>query len=108
MSDFSMEQMQEMQRRMLDRYKHTWEPLSPESGRNHVLWMISEIGEVIDIIKKRGDARIMDDPAVRTHFIEEMVDVMMFYNDVMLCYGITPQELKDTYVRKFERNLERW
>ncbi len=42
------------------------------------------------------------------YLIEEMADVLMYYNDVMLCYGITAEELKQTYVEKFEKNLERW
>lgn len=48
--------------------------------------MIGEIGEVIDI----------------------MADVLMFYNDVMLCYGISADELKQAYTVKFENNMTRW
>lgn len=40
--------------------------------------------------------------------MEEMADVLMFYNDVMLCYGITPEELQESYTRKFEKNMTRW
>jgi len=32
----------------------------------------------------------------------------MYYNDVMLCYNITPDELKEAYTKKFERNINRW
>lgn len=32
----------------------------------------------------------------------------MYYNDVMLCYGITADELKQVYIDKFERNIKRW
>lgn len=32
----------------------------------------------------------------------------MYYNDVMLCYGISPEELKEAYTRKFEKNMTRW
>ncbi len=41
-----------MQRELQDRYKDKWEPISPEEGKHDLLWMIGEIGEVIDIIKK--------------------------------------------------------
>lgn len=41
-----------MQRELQDRYKDKWEPISPEEGKHELLWMIGEIGEVIDIIKK--------------------------------------------------------
>ena len=39
---------------------------------------------------------------------QELADVLMYYNDVMLCYGITPEELKEAYTRKFEKNMTRW
>lgn len=37
-----------------------------------------------------------------------MTDVLMYYNDVMLCYGITADELKRAYTEKFEKNMHRW
>ena len=45
---------------------------------------------------------------VREHLIEEMADVLMYYNDVMLCYGITEDELKQAYIEKFQKNMKRW
>ena len=33
---------------------------------------------------------------------------MMYFNDVLLCYGITPEELEKVYREKHERNMERW
>lgn len=67
-----------------------------------------EAGEVADIIKKKGDAKIMEDDEVRNHFIEEMCDVMMYFNDVMLCYDIKPKELIDIYRKKHNTNMKRW
>ena len=52
MTDFSIKEMLEMQKELQEKYKDKWEPISPETGRNNMLWMIGEIGEVIDIIKK--------------------------------------------------------
>lgn len=52
MSDFGINEMQEMQKRLQNKYKNIWEPITPENGKNKLLWMIGEIGEVIDIIKK--------------------------------------------------------
>ncbi|MDY5911927.1 MAG: hypothetical protein SPJ62_07990 [Inconstantimicrobium porci] len=40
----------------------------------------------------------MEDDEVRKHFIEEMCDVMMYFNDVMLCYDIKPKEFIDIYL----------
>ena len=50
---------------------------------------------------------IADNPE-REHLIEELADVLMYYNDVLLCYGITAEELKETYTSKFQKNMKRW
>ena len=91
-----------------EKYKEKWEPLSPELGKNQLLWMIGEIGEVIDIIKKHGGTKASTDVVLRKNLVEEMADVLMFYNDVLLCYGIAADELKQAYTEKFERNMKRW
>ena len=108
MKDFSINEMQEMQKALQDRYKHKWEPICPEIGQNKLLWMIGEIGEVIDIVKKNGGERACTDEELRRDLVEEMADVLMYYNDVMLCYGITAEELKNSYSAKFEKNMKHW
>ena len=70
--------------------------------------MIGEIGEVIDIIKKNGSENTVSDDTLREQLIEELADVLMYYNDVLLCYGITADELKQSYTSKFRRNMTRW
>ncbi|MBD5485389.1 MAG: hypothetical protein HDR18_07700 [Lachnospiraceae bacterium] len=40
--------------------------------------MISEIGEVSDIIKKHGDLKASTDVELRKDLVEEMADVLMF------------------------------
>ncbi len=108
MADLSVKEMLEMQRALQDKYKHKWEPICPEAGKHKLLWMIGEIGEVIDIVKKNGDTKAVTDEALREHLVEEMADVLMYYHDVMLCYGITADELRKTYTEKFEKNMKRW
>lgn len=108
MADFSINEMQDMQKQLQEKYKSKWGGLSPEIGKNQLLWMIGEIGEVIDIIKKNGDTKASEDPELRKSLVEEMADVLMYYNDVMLCYGITADELKNAYTEKFEKNMTRW
>lgn len=108
MEDFSINEMLEMQRALQEKYKDIWEGISPEVGKNKLLWMIGETGEVIDIIKKHGDEKACSDPQLRKQLIEELADVLMYYNDVLLCYGITAKELKQSYADKFEHNLKRW
>lgn len=108
MQDFSINEMQEMQKELQEKYKDKWEPIGPETGKNKLLWMIGEIGEVIDIVKKNGGTKASTDIDIRKDLVEEMADVLMYYNDVMLCYGITADELKQVYAAKFEKNMKRW
>lgn len=108
MADFGLNEMLAMQRDLQDKYKDKWEPISPETGKNKLLWMIGEIGEVIDIIKKNGSENTVSDDTLREQLIEELADVLMYYNDVLLCYGITADELKQSYTNKFRKNMTRW
>lgn len=108
MDSLNIEEMLDMQRRLQERYKDRWEPICRETGKNKLLWMICEIGEVIDVIKKNGDERACTDARLRHNLVEELADVLMYYHDVLLCYGITEDELKDVYLKKFERNMNRW
>ena len=108
MSDFGVNEMLAMQRALQDKYKDKWEGISPEVGKNKLLWMVSEIGEVIDIVKKNGDKVACSPEGERPHLVEELADVLMFYNDVLLCYGVTAEELKEAYEKKFKSNMTRW
>ena len=107
-TDFSINEMLTMQRTLQERYKDWWEPIGPETGKNKLLWMIGEIGEVIDVVKKNGGTNACSDSALRKDLVEELADVLMYYNDVLLCYGISAEELKKAYTEKFERNMTRW
>ena len=106
--DFGFEEMRRMQIRLQEKYQDKWEPVTPQTGRNKLLWLMIELGEVADIIKKEGDRKIVEEKKTRRHFIEEMADVLMYFNDVMLCYDISVEELKKIYCEKQERNMERW
>ena len=108
MSDFTIKDMLTMQRTLQEKYKDKWETICPEAGKHKLLWLLGEVGEVIDIIKKNGDQKAVEDLDLRQHLIEEMADVLMYYNDVLLCYGISEQELKEANIAKFEKNMTRW
>ena len=108
MTDFSINEMLEMQKELQDKYKDKWEPIGPETGKNKMLWMIGEVGEVIDIVKKNGGTNASTNPELRKDLVEELADVLMYYNDVLLCYGISADELKASYTEKFEKNMKRW
>ena len=75
---------------------------------NAVMGLCGESGEVIDIVKKNGGEAACTDPALRGALVEELADVLMYYNDVLLCYGISADELKQIYAEKFEKNMGRW
>ena len=108
MNDFGINEMLEMQKALQEKYKDKWEGISPEIGKNKLLWMVGEIGEVIDVIKKNGDHKVCEEGTERSHLVEELADVLMYYNDVLLCYGITAEELKAAYTEKFHKNMRRW
>lgn len=108
MDDFGFREMQQIQVQLQEKYKDKWKHLSPELGKEQLLWLMIELGEAADIIKKQGSQMIMEDTEVRTHFIEEMADVMMYYNDVLLCYGISIDEFSKVYREKHQRNMNRW
>ena len=50
----------------------------------------------------------MNDPETRRHFIEELTDAMMYFNDLCLCLSIRPEELVEVYREKHARNMTRW
>lgn len=108
MSAFGFEEMQGIQRELQEKYFDKWGGLGPRKGRDTLLWMMIEAGEAADIIKKQGDAAIMEDPETRMRFIEELCDVMMYFNDGLLCYSITPDEVEKVYKEKHKRNMGRW
>lgn len=41
MADFGLNEMLAMQKELQDKYKDKWEQISPETGKNKLLWMIS-------------------------------------------------------------------
>ena len=38
----------------------------------------------------------------------ELADVLMYFNDILLCCGISAEKLKQSYINKFEKNMKRW
>ena len=108
MSRIGFDEMQRLQTELQERYKNMWAPCVPAEGRVKLLWMMIEAGEAADVIKKEGDDAILHDPGARARFTEELCDVLMYLNDVMICYGITPEEAEAAYIAKHEKNMHRW
>lgn len=107
MKDLTVSQMMGMQKALWEKNKDSWSPLTPTYGERSILYMVGEIGEVIDAIKKAGKTEIIENPGVRAHFIEEMTDVAMYFFDAALRFSITPEEFATTYVNKYAKNMGR-
>lgn len=105
--DLSISQMLDMSYKLWQKHKDTWAPMQPQYGKIFILYMIEEIGEVIAIIKKKGEDQIMNTPEVRERFIEELGDVLMYYADVLNRFHVSAEEFSDLYLSKFESNMNR-
>ena len=108
MASLNLEDMQQIQKELQAKYLEKWGGLSPKIGRDKLLWMMIEAGEVADIIKKNFFFYCLFDHVYIHHFTEEVCDVLMYLNDVLLCYGITPNEVENVYLEKHKRNMSRW
>lgn len=108
MDDLRISDMMDMQNALWSLHQKNWAPMEAAYARESLLWMIEEVGESIAIIKKMGDQAIMNDPAVRAHFLEEMSDVLMYFHDVLLRYNVSADEISQAYVAKHARNLTRF
>ena len=105
--DLPISDMMKMQKALHKVHEQEWSPLEPEYGKNTILYMVEEIGEVIAILKKKGDRTVVEDSQVRDAFLEEMADIMMYYMDTLLRYHVTPEEISEAYIRKHKRNMGR-
>lgn len=90
-----------------EKHKDEWSPMEPKYGKTFLLYMIGEIGEVIDIIKKKDLNDICENKIVRENFIEELVDVLMYYADILNRFGIDKEEFVEIYRKKHYKNLNR-
>ena len=58
--------------------------------------------------RKAGGENAAADENLCNRLVEELADVLMYDNDVLLCYRIDAEELKRAYTEKFEKNMMRW
>jgi len=105
--NLSIKDITDLSKSLHKKYEETWEPMTPEHARDSILYMIEEVGEVISVIKKKSIEDIMEDQAVRSHLVEEMTDVLMYFSDALNRFKISPEEFSQAYVKKFEKNLSR-
>lgn len=107
MPEINFSDMRQMQLELYEANKERWDPLVPAQARNQLLWLVEELGEAIAIIKKKGEDGIMKDEAVRENFCAELTDVLMYFNDALICYGISPEEISEAYLKKHSYNMKR-
>lgn len=105
--DLSISEMMRMQQALFEPHKDIWLPMEPEYGKDFVLFMVEEIGEVIAILKKKGHSAVMEDLAVRQAFLAEMADVIMYYHDILLRYHVTPEEISKAFMKKHNYDMAR-
>jgi HAD superfamily hydrolase (TIGR01549 family) len=84
-----------------------WGGIGPEMGDSKMLWLVSELGEVIDVMKKVSIDHLMEPGVPRSRLVEELADVAMYFHDVLQCYGISAKEFSQAFYGKMRRNLRR-
>lgn len=105
--DLSISEMQNMQLDLYEQNKEKWNDMEPNAAKNHMLYMIEEIGECISIIKKKGINATMQDSNVRSRFLEEITDVQNYYIEILNRLKITPEEYSKAYIEKHNINMNR-
>lgn len=105
--NLSINDLLEMSRKLHELNKDKWEPMIPEHGRDSVLYMIEEIGEVISVLKKKTVDEIMNTDVVREHFVEELSDVLMYFVDTLNRFEVSSEEFSSAYAKKYEYNVNR-
>lgn len=100
MEIFGFHQMQKIKKELQKSCDAKRESNCPQLGQNKLLWMMGEMAEVTEIVRNNGDMRIMQDTEVRKQFVEELYEVVMYVNEMMQYYDITPQDLQEVHAEK--------
>ena len=105
--NLSIEEMKQMQLELYEVNKEKWNDMEPKAAKNHILFMVEELGECISIIKKKGIDAIMKNPDIRARCIEEMTDVQNYYVEVLNRLNISAEEYSQAYIEKYNSNMKR-
>ena len=62
---------------------------------------------MIDIVKKKGADKIMEDPDIRHEMLEEITDCYRYLADILNRYQYTPEEFSKVYKKKMNHNMKR-
>ena len=69
--DLKISELKEMQFKLYELNKENWHDMEPQYAKDHILYMVEEIGECVSIIKKKKIDSIMNDEKIRNRFKEE-------------------------------------
>lgn len=92
---------------LYEKHKDEWMDKTPESGIYWVGWLIAEVGEIIDVIKKKGVKKIMNEGKVREEMLKEIIDCYMYLADILNRFEYEPKEFSKMYEEKMSYNLSR-
>ena len=106
MKTITISEMMELSEKLYKKNEDYWDN-SPESNIHWVCWLVGEIGEVIDIIKKKGTDKIMNDKSTRLEMLKEIADCYMYLADILNRYEFTDKEFSKVYRDKMNYNLKR-
>ena len=105
--DLKISELKQMQLKLYELNKEKWNDMDPNHAKDHILYMIEEIGECIKKKKKKKIDNIMNDEHIRNRFIEEMSDVLMYYIEVLNRLNVSAEEFTNIYMQKYNTNLNR-
>ncbi len=106
-NDLKISELKEMQMKLYELNKEKWHDMEPKFAKDHILYMVEEIGECISIIKKKKIDNVMNDEHIRNRFIEELSDVLMYYIEVLNRLNISAEEFSKVYLEKYNTNMHR-
>ncbi|MCL5011115.1 MAG: hypothetical protein M1127_02810 [Patescibacteria group bacterium] len=105
--NITIEGMLELSKSLYEKHRHEWKEATPESNIYWISWLICEIGEVLDIVKKKGAEKIMNDKEVRREMLKELADCYMFLADILNRYQFSGKEFSKVYFEKMDYNFSR-
>jgi len=105
--DLHIEDLYTMQVRLQKQFEAKWGGITPTRTKEQLLWLVGEVGEVVDILKKNSMQKIATHPELKEHLAEELADVSMYLFDVLLCSGISREDFSRVYLEKHLKNMGR-
>lgn len=106
-NELSIKEMLDSSNQLFELNKDKWAERTPESNIYWVAWLVGEVGEVIDIIKKKGVDKIMNHTETRQEMLEEISDCYMYLADILNRYEFSATEFSEAYRKKMNHNLTR-